>query len=193
MTRFLIAAALLVGAGVGGAADNQAARITPNNAVPDNAATDNAAIANSVRHAIVMYPRYSIFDDVYIQVEDKTVHLTGVVDRPFKRSDIDKLVKRVQGADRVQDDIRVLPLSDNDIRLRLRIARAIYGDMSMTKYAMEPLKPIHIIVENGHITLTGIVATDFDKQIAGTRAATAGMSFGPIVNNLQVENPAKKS
>jgi hyperosmotically inducible protein len=126
-------------------------------------------------------------------VEDKTVHLTGVVDQPFKKSDIDKLVKRVQGADQVQDDIRVLPLSDNDIRLRLRIARAIYGDMSMTKYAMVPLKPIHIIVENGHVTLTGIVATDFDKQIAGTRAATAGMSFGPIVNNLQVENPAKKS
>jgi len=87
----------------------------------------------------------------------------------------------------------VLPLSRDDDRLRQRLARAIYGDTSMTKYAMEPLKPIHIIVENGHVTLTGFVATEFDKQIAGTRAATAGMSFGPIVNNLQVENPAKKS
>jgi len=181
MKRFLMAA-LLVGAGVAGAADNQAAPLSPDN-----------AIADSVRHAIVMYPRYSIFDDVYIQVVDKAVHLTGVVDQPFKRSDIDKLVKNVAGADQVQDDIRVLPLSDNDARLRLRIARAIYGDMSMTKYAMVPLKPIHIVVENGHVTLTGIVATDFDKQIAGTRAATAGMSFGPIVNKLQVENPAKKS
>jgi osmotically-inducible protein OsmY len=62
----------------------------------------------------------------------------------------------------------------------------------MTKYAIQPLKPIHIVVENGHVTLTGFVATNFDKQIAGTRAATAGMSFGPIVNNLQVENPPKK-
>jgi len=183
MTRFLMAAALLVGAGVAGAASDQAAAISP----------DNTALVNSVRHAIVMYSRYSIFDDVYFQVEDKAVHLSGVVDQPFKRSDIDKLVKRVQGVDQVQDDIRVLPLSDNDVRLRLRIARAIYGDMSMTKYAMVPVKPIHIVVENGHVTLTGIVATDFDKQIAGTRAATAGMSFGPIVNNLQVENPSKKS
>jgi osmotically-inducible protein OsmY len=183
MTRFLMAVALVVGAGVAGAASDQAPAIAP----------DNAPLINSVRHAIVMYSRYSIFDDVYFQVDSKTVHLSGVVDQPFKKSDIDKLVKRVPGADQVQDDIRVLPLSDNDVRLRLRIARAIYGDMSMTKYAMEPLKPIHIIVENGHVTLTGIVATDFDKQIAGTRAASAGMSFGPIVNKLQVENPSKKS
>jgi hypothetical protein len=182
MTRFLMAAALLVGAGVAGAADNQAATIVP-----------NAALANNARHAIAMYGRYSIFDDVYIQVDGGTVHLTGVVDQPFKKSDIDKLVRNVAGANQVQDDIRVLPLSRDDDRLRQRLARAIYGDTAMTKYAMEPLKPIHIIVENGHVTLTGFVATEFDKQIAGTRDATAGMSFGPIVNNLQVENPAKKS
>jgi hypothetical protein len=63
----------------------------------------------------------------------------------------------------------------------------------MTRYAVEPLKPIHILVENGHVTLTGMVASEFDKQIAGTRASTAGMSFGPIVNRLVVENPATKS
>jgi hyperosmotically inducible protein len=181
MTRFLMAAALLVGAGVAGAADNQAATFAPDN-----------VLANNVRHAIVMYPRYSIFDDVYFQVADKTVHLTGVVTQPFKKSDIDKIVRNAAGDSQVQDDIRVLPLSTNDERLRAQVARAIYGDMSMTKYAMNPIKPIHVIVENGHVTLTGIVATDFDKQIAGTRASSA-MSFGPVVNNLQVENPAKKS
>jgi osmotically-inducible protein OsmY len=181
--RFAIAAALLVGAGVAGAGQNQAPAIAP----------DNGALVNNVRHAIVMYPRYSIFDDIYFQVADKTVRLTGVVDQPFKKSDIAKIVKSVAGDNQVQNDIRVLPLSDNDQRLRFRIARAIYGDMTMTRYAMNPLKPIHIVVENGHVTLTGIVATDFDKQIAGTRAATAGMSFGPIINNLQVEHPNKKS
>jgi hyperosmotically inducible protein len=87
----------------------------------------------------------------------------------------------------------VLPLSPNDEQLRMRVARAIYADPSMTKYAIQAMKPIHVIVENGHVTLDGVVATDFDKQIAGTRAASAGMSFGPIVNNLQVENPSKKS
>jgi osmotically-inducible protein OsmY len=182
MRNLLIAAALLVGAGLAGAADNQVARID----------TD-ATIANSVRHEIAMYPRYSIFDDVYIQVAGGTVHLTGVVNQPFKKSDIEKLVKHVAGVEQVQDDIRVLPLSQSDDRLRRIVARAIYGDVTMTKYAVQPLKPIHIIVDNGHVTLNGIVATEFDKQVAGTRAASVGLSFGPIVNNLQVENPAKKS
>lgn len=180
--RYFLIATLLAGAAVAGAADNQAATI----------GTD-ATLANNVRHEIVMYPRYSIFDDVYIQVNNGTVHLTGVVNQPFKKSDIEKLVQHVPGVEQVQDDIRVLPLSHNDDRLRFVVARAVYGDVNMTRYAIQPLKPIHIIVENGHVTLNGIVATEFDKQIAGTRAASAGLSFGPIVNNLQVENPAKKS
>lgn len=181
----LLLGSLLLGSGgsanMARAADNQAAKLQP-----------EAALTNSVRHAIVMYPRYSIFDDVYFQLDNGTVHLTGVVTQPFKKSEIDKIVRNVAGDNQVRDDIRVLPLSTNDERLRMRIARSIYGDITMTRYAIEPMKPIHIIVENGHVTLTGIVATEFDKQIAGTRAASS-MSFGPVVNNLQVENPAKKS
>jgi len=183
MRHFLMAAALLAGAGVAAAAGKQAA------AKPET----DAALANSVRHEIVMYGKYSIWDDVGIEVSNGTVHLTGVVTQPYKKADMDRLARNVAGAAQVQDDIRVLPLSPNDDRLRLRIARAIYGDPTMTRYAVEPLKPIHILVENGHVTLTGIVASEFDKQIAGTRASTAGMSFGPIVNRLVVENPATKS
>jgi hyperosmotically inducible protein len=178
-----MAAALLVGAGMAAAAGKQAA------AKPET----DAALANSVRHEIVMYGKYSIWDDVGIEVSNGTVHLTGVVTQPYKKADMDRLARNVAGAAQVQDDIRVLPLSPNDDRLRLRIARAIYGDPTMTRYAVEPLKPIHILVENGHVTLTGMVASEFDKQIAGTRASTAGMSFGPIVNRLVVENPATKS
>jgi hyperosmotically inducible periplasmic protein len=183
MTRFLMGAALLVSTGLvsAGAAGKQPADLQP-----------DTALANSVRHATVMYPRYSIFDDVYFQVENGTVHLNGVVTQPFKKSDIDEIVRNVTGDNRLQDDIRVLPLSPDDERLRMRVARSIYGDITMTKYAMNPLKPIHVIVENGHVTLTGVVDTNFDKQIAGTRAASA-MSFGPVVNNLQVTNPVKKS
>ncbi len=121
----------------------------------------DAALADSVRHAIVMYPRYSIFDDLYIQVTDGNVHLTGVVNQPFKKSDIEKIVRSVAGDHQVIDDIRVLPLSPNDDRLRLRVARSIYGDATMTKYAIQPLKPIHIVVENGHVTLTGVVCEQF--------------------------------
>ena len=168
--RFLMAAAFLLGAGVAGAAGKQAA------ATPQT----DAALANSVRHEIVMYGKYSIGDDVGIEVSNGTVHLTGVA-------------KNVAGVAQVQNDIRVLPLSPNDDRLRLSIARAIYGDPAMRKYANEPFKPIHILVDNGHVTLTGMVDTELDKQIAGTQAALAGMSFGRIVNNLYVENLATRS
>jgi hyperosmotically inducible periplasmic protein len=179
---FLAVAALLVSAVVAGAVDK-----------PESVNETDAALANRVRHEIVMYPHYSIWDDVNIQVANGMVRLSGEVVQPYKKADIDRLAKSVAGASQVQNDIRVLPLSPNDDQLRQRIARAIYGDPSMTKYAIQPFKPIHIVVENGHVTLTGVVASEFDKQIAGTRAATAGMSFGKIINNLQVENTAKKS
>jgi hyperosmotically inducible protein len=99
----------------------------------------------------------------------------------------------VPGVVGIQDDIRVLPLSNNDDRLRLQVARAIYRDPSMTRYAIQAVPPIHIIVENGHVTLEGTVATEFDKNMAGIRASGAGLSFGPVVNHLQVEQPAKRS
>jgi osmotically-inducible protein OsmY len=169
-TTFMLPAALLLAAGVAGAADK--------NAVPGS--ETDTALANRVRDEIVMYARYSIWDDVNIDVVNGTVHLTGEVTQPVKKEEIDRLAKDVAGVTGVRSDIRVL--------------RAIYGDPSMTKYAIQPLKPIHILVENGHVTLAGVVGTEFDKEIAGVRASAAGMSFGPIVNNLQVEHPpAKKS
>jgi hyperosmotically inducible protein len=184
MGRFLMAAALLVGAGVAGAADKKAA------AAPET----DVSLANSVRHAIVMYPYYSLWDDVNIQVTDGSVSLTGVVNQPYKKADIDRLVSHVAGVTHVQSDLKVLPPSFQDDRLRLLVARAIYGEPSLQRYALQPLKPIHILVENGHVTLAGAVSTESDKEIAGMRASSAGLSFGPIVNNLQVENPpAKKS
>jgi osmotically-inducible protein OsmY len=63
----------------------------------------------------------------------------------------------------------------------------------MTRYAMNPLPSIHIIVDNGHVTLTGVVANQMDRDIAGIRASGAGLAFGPVVNKLEVENrPSKK-
>ena len=179
----LITAALLATAGLAGAADNHSAPL-PN--------TD-AGLAENVRHAIAMYPYYSIWDDVAFDASEGTVHLTGEVNIPVKKSDIDKIVRNVPGVKSVEDEIRVLPLSPNDDRLRLQVARAIYGDPTMLRYAMQPLKTIHIIVENGHVTLTGVVSSDFDKQMAATRASMAGMSFGTIDNQLQVVRPSKKS
>ena len=180
--RSLMAAALLVCAGVAGAADKPA---------PGTPAADND-LAAKVRHEILMYPRYSIWDDVTFRVAGGTVELSGDVSQPYKKSDIEKIVRNLPGVTNVEDAIVVLPLSPQDDRLRALVARAIYGNANFTRYAIEPLPPIHIIVENGHVRLEGVVANEFDKDLAGVRAGSAGLSFGPVVNNLQVEQPPAK-
>lgn len=182
--RTLMAAALLLCAVAAGAADRPAAGVPAN---------DNE-LAAKVRHEILTYPRYSIWDDVTFRVTDGTVDLNGDVSQPYKKSDIEKIIRSLPGVSNVKNSIAVLPLSPQDDRLRVQVARAIYGNANFTRYAVEPLPPIHIIVENGHVRLEGVVASKFDKDLAGVRAGSAGLSFGPVVNNLQVEqSPAKET
>jgi hyperosmotically inducible protein len=140
-----------------------------------------------------MYPQYTIWDDVNFRVSDGRVELSGAVSQPYKKDDMERLVRGIPGVAGVSDGLKVLPLSDFDNRLRLQVARAIYGDPSFRQYATMALPPVHIIVDNGHVTLTGVVATDFERNIAGIRAAGAGLSFGAVTNDLQVEHPSRKS
>ena len=74
----------------------------------------------------------------------------------------------------------------------MQVARAIFRDPNLSRYAMGAVPTIHIIVDNGHVTLTGNVMNNMDKEIAGMRASGAGLSFGPVQNNLTVDNPGKK-
>jgi len=178
--RFLMAAALLVGAA---AASTKAGANLPQS---------DSDIANNVHREIVMYPYYSIWDDLSFRVVDGNVALRGVVSQPFKKRDLERLVQKVPGVAGVTNDIKTLPLSSMDDRLRLQVAGAIYRDPVLSGYAMLALPPIHIIVENGHVTLTGMVNSAMEKQIAGMRAASS-LSFGPVTNNLVVEHPARKS
>jgi hyperosmotically inducible protein len=173
---------LLLGAGLAGAA----------NKTPANVPQTDDQIARNVRHEIVMYPYYSIWDDVNIRVENGQVDLSGAVNQPFKKADIQRLVARVPGVTSVTNQLRVLPLSNFDDRLRIQIARAIYRDPVLSRYALQAIPPIHIIVDNGHVTLTGVVATDMEKNVAGIRASAAGLSFGAVNNNLRVERPSTK-
>ena len=62
----------------------------------------------------------------------------------------------------------------------------------LNRYALGALPSIHIIVDNGKVTLEGVVSNQMEKQVAGMRASGAGLSFGPVVNNLRVENPSPK-
>ena len=175
--RFLVTAALVVG--VSAASEK---------GVPQT----GAELEKSVRHEILMYSNYSLWDDIGFRVNNGNVELFGAVNQPYKKSDLQSIVQHIPGVQSVSNGIKVLPLSPFDDELRIRVARAIYRDPVLSRYAMGAVPSIHVIVENGKVTLTGAVNNDMEKQIAGIRASAAGMSLGPIVNNINVENPKKK-
>jgi len=153
----------------------------------------DAALAKKLTHQIRMYPRYSIFDNISFSVNEGRVALFGAVNEPYKKSDLEHIVQRLPGVASLTDEIKVLPPSPLDDRLRMQVARAIYRDPVLSRYAMEAVPPIHIIVDAGHVTLEGEVSTDMEKNVAGIRANGAGLSFGQVTNNLRVENPSHQS
>jgi hyperosmotically inducible periplasmic protein len=180
--RLGMAAALLAGAAVAYAGS------APQAFVPRS----DEDVARSVRHDIIMYPHYTIWDNINYSVNNGSVELTGAVSQPYKKSDLGKIVQKIPGVTSVTNRLEVLPLSPMDDRLRLQVARAIYRDPSLARYAIQAVPPIHIIVDNGHVSLEGVVNNEMEKEVAGIRANSAGLSFGSVTNNLRVENPSVK-
>jgi hyperosmotically inducible protein len=138
-------------------------------------------ISNSVNH----YSFFTIFDDVNASVENGNVTLTGKVTQPFKRDDIEKRVQKIDGVQHVTNRIEVLPVSIFDQELRNRIARSIYGNSNFWNYAIMPNPPIHIIVEHGHVTLTGVVQSNVDRMLARSLATQFGAMS--VKNELKTE------
>jgi len=135
--------------------------------------------------AVNTYSHFTIFDEVGVDVRDGIVTLTGRVTMPFKRSEIEQRVAHVEGVRDVRDQIAVLPASTFDDELRARIARAIYGNAMFWSYAMLPNPPIHIIVEHGRVTLTGLVRTSVDRALA--RALATQAPALSLTNNLKTD------
>jgi len=142
-------------------------------------------IIREVRHELLMLPYYGVFDNIAYKVDGYNVTLLGQVVRPVTKSDAENAVKRIEGVEKVDNQIEVLPPSPMDDGLRLRLFRAIYGDVALEKYALGVQKPIRIIVKSGHVTLEGVVDNDGDKNLAGIRANTVPGIFS-VTNNLQV-------
>jgi hyperosmotically inducible protein len=107
------------------------------------------------------------------------------VTRPTLKTDAERVVQRIDGVERVDNQIEVLPLSNHDDRLRRSLYRAIYGYPSMNRYALPVIKPIRIIVKNGNVTLEGVVDNQADKNIANIRANGVHGVFS-VTNNLRV-------
>lgn len=142
-------------------------------------------IAKEVRHELLMLPYYGVFDNIKYSVNGYDVTLTGQVTHPTLKQDAGNVVKRIEGVEKVANQIEVLPLSTMDDQLRLRLYRAIYGFPAMEKYAMPVIKPIRILVKNGNVTLEGVVDSEADKNMAGIRANSVSGVFG-VTNNLLI-------
>lgn len=144
-------------------------------------------LENEVRHELVMLPWFGVFDNLEFQVNGDHVVLTGQVTRPTLRSSAENVVKRIEGVEKVTNNIEVLPLSPFDNDIRLAAYRSIFGFSPLSRYSWGPIPPIHIIVKNGHVTLEGVVANEADKNMATIRANSVGGVFS-VTNDLRVEN-----
>jgi hyperosmotically inducible protein len=153
----------------------------------------DAAIGTDLRREIVAYGHYTVLDDVAYRVTNGHVDLTGVVTDPSKKKAIEKLASAIRGVTSVNDNIQALPGSPIDNKLGTEVARAIYGSPVFDHYWYEQQKPVRIIVDQGHVTLEGVVQSKLEKDVAGVNAAAAGLQAGPVVNNLRVVPASQKS
>jgi hyperosmotically inducible protein len=143
-------------------------------------------VQKQVRHELNMLPYVNVFDYMTFSVDENgTVTLNGEVTNPVLKSDAANVVKRIEGVERVENKIQVLPVSFFDNGSRLRLYRAIYGYGPLQKYALGVNKPIRIIVNNGHVTLVGVVDSEMDKNLAGIRANGVPQIFS-VDNQLRV-------
>ena len=143
-------------------------------------------ITREVRHELLMLPYFGVFDYIGYKVDGSTVTLVGEVVRPTLKSDAQNVVKRIEGVERVDNQIEILPPSSQDDQLRIALFRAIYQYPALQKYELGVVKPIRIIVKSGRVTLEGVVDSDTDKNLVGVRANSVPGIFS-VTNNLQVE------
>ncbi len=135
---------------------------------------NEAKLARQIRHSLLMLPYYSIFDDLAFRLDGRTVTLEGACppEPPWDiKSDAENVVRGIKGVKKVINNIQLLPLSSMDWQIRRAEARAIYGipEIGM-RYGYQALPSIHIIVENGHVTLEGVVDNQFDDTLIRTTA-----------------------
>ena len=169
-----------------------AAPALANAAAPANAAGNPApeagqiSLEQQVRHQLVMLPWYSVFDNLEYQVEGSKVTLSGQVVLPILKSSAYDAVRSLRGVEEVDNQIEVLPASPFDSQIRREAYRTIFSMPQLSKYSMGVNPDIHIVVDNGHLTLEGAVLNQTDKDVAGLRANQVPNVFS-VTNNLRVQ------
>lgn len=136
------------------------------------------------------YDRVGYYDNAFnyvaVSVKDGVVTLTGDTMWDVPKDMALSIVARTPGVKDVVNDVKVLPVSNFDDSIRARTARVIYRDSVLGKYATDPVHPIRIVVDNGHVTLYGTVENAMDKTIAGIRASSVPGAFS-VENKLVVD------
>lgn len=145
----------------------------------------DAQAQNKIRKELVTLPYYGVFDNLAYQVDGNTVTLYGQVVRPITRKDAERRVARIEGVDRVINNIEVLPVSGFDDSIRARTYRAVFRSGSLYRYAMGANPSIHIVVKGGHVTLEGVVSNQMDSQLA-YMAANGVPGVFSVTNNLRL-------
>jgi len=153
-------------------------------------ALEQADLTNQVRKALLTLPYYGVFDNLEFSIKEGTVELNGQVVRPVTKQDAESRVKKLKGVETVVNNIKVLPLSTTDNQLRRVLYRAIFRAGGLYRYRLGTNPSIHIIVDNGQVTLIGVVDNEGDKTLAGIKANTVSGVFS-VDNNLRVEGKNK--
>ena len=149
------------------------------------AAAQSDAFSGQLGRVVRECPQVTIFDDVDARMEGNAVLLTGKVTATAKKEEIAKRIARIDGVREVRNEIAVLPPLSSDDDLRHRIAHAIYGNPTFWSYAAMSNQPIHIIVENGHVTLRGTVSSNVERTMA--RSLASGLGERSLINELRAD------
>ena len=208
MTRFaalILGAALLATPGVALAQSGNAAQENNSNTWSTQELT---LIVNSVRKQLLSLHDYDVFDWLTFSIQGRTVVLSGYASRPILKSEAERAVKGIKGVESVQNNIKVLPVSSMDDHIRVQTLVRIYGQPALRRYTNAPIRhnlgmtvgrmaggitqdpptgyfAIHIIVDNGHVTLEGIVDRQADANIAVIQANTVSGVFS-VTDHLTV-------
>ncbi len=183
-----------------------AVTLAAQNASPDMQVVQR--MARAIQKEIYTLPTYGVFDDIRFSIKDGTVTLKGLASRPTLKSSAENVAKKVEGVQKVVNNIEVLPLSRNDDQIRARVYINVYRHPALQRYTSSrgniwlsstnvnfgitqdpPLgyHAIHIIVKNGNVTLEGAVDNAGDRAIAEIQANTVPGVFN-VDNRLAVLN-----
>lgn len=145
------------------------------------------SLSEQIRHELVTLPWVGVFDNLAYKIDNGTVTLYGSVVRPSSRKDAERRVSKLEGVNRVINNIEVLPLSRFDDDIRYGVVRAIANYGAMYRYLQGTNPSLRVIVKNGHVTLEGVVANRSDANLAEIAAKSVFGVFS-VKNNLVVEN-----